>query len=93
MPSGLIRDEHGMGVLVNHGADFFKMRLHGFRFAPRHDQARAFTGLGTDGVEYVSPLGALVMLVLSRFSSGLFRAMFAMKETRYGSKIYRRIPP
>ncbi len=30
-------------------------------------------------------------LVLSRFSSGLFRAMFAMKETRNGNEIHRRV--
>ncbi|MBI1495461.1 calcium-binding protein [Halocynthiibacter styelae] len=30
-------------------------------------------------------------LVLSRFSSGLFRAIFAMKETRHGTKIQRRV--
>lgn len=31
------------------------------------------------------------MLVLSQFSSGLFRAMFAMKETRNGNEIHRRV--
>ena len=30
-------------------------------------------------------------LVLSRFSSGLFRAIFAMKETKIGTKIQRRV--
>ena len=30
-------------------------------------------------------------LVLSRFSSGLFRAIYSMKETRHGTKIRRRI--
>ncbi|KMK68210.1 hypothetical protein IMCC21224_113090 [Puniceibacterium sp. IMCC21224] len=28
---------------------------------------------------------------LSRFSSGLFRAIFAMKETQIGTKIQRRV--
>lgn len=28
------------------------------------------------------------LVVLSRFSSGLFRAMFAMKETRNGNEIH-----
>jgi hypothetical protein len=32
-------------------------------------------------------------LVLSRFSSGLFRAMFAMKERTNGKEIYRRVSP
>jgi IS30 family transposase len=31
------------------------------------------------------------MLVLSRFSSGLFRAMFAMKEIKNGNEIHRRV--
>jgi hypothetical protein len=31
-------------------------------------------------------------LVLPRFSSGLFRAMFAMKEIWNGKKIHRRVP-
>jgi hypothetical protein len=30
-------------------------------------------------------------LVLSRFSSGLFRAMFAMKEIENGNEIHRRV--
>jgi hypothetical protein len=30
-------------------------------------------------------------LVLSRFSSGLFRAMFAMKEIWNGNEIHRRV--
>jgi hypothetical protein len=30
-------------------------------------------------------------VVLSRFSSGLFRAIFAMKETKIGTKIQRRV--
>jgi hypothetical protein len=30
-------------------------------------------------------------LVLSRFSSGLFRAMFAMKEIKNGKEIHRRV--
>ncbi len=30
-------------------------------------------------------------LVLSRFSSGLFRAMFAMKEIKNGNKIHGRV--
>ena len=30
-------------------------------------------------------------LVLSRFSSGLFRAMFAMKEIENGKEIHRRV--
>ena len=32
-------------------------------------------------------------LNLSRFSSGLFRAMFAMKEIRNGNQIHRRVSP
>ena len=32
-------------------------------------------------------------LVLSRFSSGLFRAMFAMKEIENGTEIHRRVSP
>ncbi|MDT2074199.1 MAG: hypothetical protein RMX60_12115, partial [Planktomarina sp.] len=31
------------------------------------------------------------LLVLSRFSSGLFRAMFAMKEIENGKEIHRRV--
>jgi hypothetical protein len=34
---------------------------------------------------------ALAYLVLPRFSSGLFRAMFAMKEIKNGKKIHRRV--
>jgi hypothetical protein len=30
-------------------------------------------------------------VVLSRFSSGLFRAMFAMKEIKNGKEIHRRV--
>jgi len=41
--------------------------------------------LVVDEIEKVSG----VNLVLSRFSSGLFRAMFAMKETRNGNEIHR----
>jgi hypothetical protein len=33
----------------------------------------------------------LLCLDLSRFSSGLFRAIFAMKETKVGTKIQRRV--
>ena len=33
----------------------------------------------------------VVSLVLSRFSSGLFRAMFAMKEIENGKEIHRRV--
>ena len=36
---------------------------------------------------------AIVKVVLSRFSSGLFRAMFAMKEIRNGKAIHRRVSP
>jgi len=32
------------------------------------------------------------ILVLSRFSPGLFRAMFAMKEIWNGKEIHRRVP-
>jgi len=32
-------------------------------------------------------------VVLSRFSSGLFRAIIAMKENRNDNQIYRRISP
>ena len=32
-----------------------------------------------------------LQLVLSRFSSGLFRAMFAMKEIENGKEIHRRV--
>ena len=32
-----------------------------------------------------------IALVLSRFSSGLFRAMFAMKEIENGKEIHRRV--
>jgi hypothetical protein len=32
-----------------------------------------------------------IALVLSRFSSGFFRAMFAMKEIKNGNEIHRRI--
>ncbi len=32
-------------------------------------------------------------MVLSRFSSGLFRAMFAMKEIKNGNEIHRRVSP
>ena len=39
-----------------------------------------------------SPVGRCCV-VLSRFSSGFFRAMFAMKETRYGNEIHRKISP
>jgi hypothetical protein len=35
--------------------------------------------------------GGKVKLVLSRFSSGLFRAMFAMKEIENGKEIHRRV--
>jgi uncharacterized membrane protein YeaQ/YmgE (transglycosylase-associated protein family) len=38
-----------------------------------------------------SLLPALGLLVLSRFSSGLFRAMFAMKEIENGKEIHRRV--
>jgi len=31
------------------------------------------------------------LLVMSRFSSGLFRAMFARKEVENGKEIYRRV--
>ncbi|WP_399204046.1 hypothetical protein [Tateyamaria pelophila] len=31
------------------------------------------------------------VVVLSRFSSGLFRAMFAMKEIENGKEIHRRV--
>jgi len=34
---------------------------------------------------------ATTRLVLSRFSSGLFRAMFAMKEIENGKEIHRRV--
>lgn len=34
---------------------------------------------------------AVLLLVLSRFSSGLFRAMFAMKEIKNGNKIHGRV--
>ncbi len=37
--------------------------------------------------------GATVSLVLSRFRSGLFRAMFAMRETRNGNEIRGRVSP
>jgi hypothetical protein len=36
---------------------------------------------------------AEVCLVLSRFCSGLFRAMFAMKETKNGNELHRRVSP
>jgi hypothetical protein len=34
---------------------------------------------------------ASLEMVLSRFSSGFFRAMFAMKEIKNGNEIHRRI--
>ena len=39
------------------------------------------------------PNPALRDVVLSRFSSGLFRAMFAMKEIENGNEIHRRVSP
>jgi hypothetical protein len=38
-----------------------------------------------------SPLDGVTRLVLPRFSSGLFRAMFAMKEIKNGNEIHRRV--
>jgi hypothetical protein len=35
--------------------------------------------------------GQSLKLVLSRFSSGLFRAMFAMKEICNGKEIHKRV--
>jgi EAL domain-containing protein (putative c-di-GMP-specific phosphodiesterase class I) len=42
------------------------------------------------GSGHASIIG-LMQLVLSRFSSGLFRAMFAMKEIENGKEIHRRV--
>jgi len=45
----------------------------------------------TGGIFIVDDLGRQKELVLSRFSSGLFRAMFAMKEIWNGNEIHRRV--
>ena len=68
------------------------------------DMRRGFNGLAaqTDQVLAGDPYsghlflfrgrrGDQIKLVLSRFSSGLFRAMFAMKEIENGKEIYRRV--
>ena len=44
-----------------------------------------------DLTSYVEAHFGLDRLVLSRFSSGLFRAMFAMKEIENGKEIHRRV--
>jgi len=59
-------------------------------FADRTAHARAMRAavLRRIGV----PVRVGIALVLSRFSSGLFRAMFAMKEIENGKEIHRRVP-
>jgi hypothetical protein len=42
-------------------------------------------------IPYRGSKGPLHLLVLSRFSSGLFRAMFAMKEKWNGKEVHRRV--
>ena len=50
------------------------------------------TPFHTDGAIYWDSTDRVTeFLVLPRFSSGLFRAMFAMKETRNGNEIQRRV--
>ena len=41
--------------------------------------------------ERIARFRAAMNVVLSRFSSGLFRAMFAMKEIKNGNEIHRRV--
>jgi hypothetical protein len=43
------------------------------------------------GIENADDLLGNQSLVLPRFSSGLFRAMFAMKEIRNGKEIHKRV--
>ena len=50
-----------MGARVDHGADLGKVRLHGGRVAPGHDQARTLALPGTDRAEDIGGLRALVM--------------------------------
>jgi hypothetical protein len=40
---------------------------------------------------FAEPFQEAWEVVLSRFSSGLFRAMFAMKEIENGKEIHRRV--
>ena len=62
----------------------------------RRDAVRIATTSGLTRPQLSSDLGVglstlnkWVQLVLSRFSSGLFRAMFAMKERTNGKEIHR----
>lgn len=50
-----------MGVRIDHGADPGKVRLHGGRVAPGHDQARTLALPGTGRAENIGGLRALVM--------------------------------
>lgn len=61
MPACLIQDQDGMGTRVDHGADLGKVRLHGGRVAPGHDQARPLALPGTDRAEDIGGLRSLVM--------------------------------
>ncbi|WP_187293132.1 hypothetical protein [Octadecabacter arcticus] len=62
------------------------------RLASGYGETRQSIGLGADNtvVEVFASLDTGT-LVLPRFSSGLFRAMFAMKEIRNGKEIHRRV--
>jgi len=40
---------------------------------------------------FLGLIAALIGVVLPQFSSGLFRAMFAMKEIKNGNEIHRRV--
>jgi LysR family glycine cleavage system transcriptional activator len=83
-------------VLEEHlGVALFTRHAQGVRLTAAGRQlqpvlAEAFRSIASEAHRLRSD--ALVNVVMPRFSSGFFRAMFAMKEIWNGKKIHRRVP-
>jgi hypothetical protein len=74
-------------VLVAANADVFARTRRRFsEFRPTGDWEKLFFQRTINGTRHI-PMG----LVLSRFSSGLFRAKITMKEIENGKEIHRRV--
>ena len=61
VPSGLVKNENGVGAGINGDADLLEMVVHGADVAIGQDEARTLALPGTDSAADVGPHGALIV--------------------------------
>jgi hypothetical protein len=60
VPSGAIKDQHGMLVVGQRFGEVLQKALHDLGADSRHDEGKGITGGGLDGGEQIGPVEALI---------------------------------